>query len=197
MSQRHLLHQVGNGRPLRRGLFQKLLSGRGIEKQIFHQQSRAGGTSHLFPNFFHAAFDHITDTCQRFSRFRQHFYPSHRRNTGQSLTAKAQSQALQKVLHLSDLAGTMPQKSRADLFRLDAAAIIGNTNITNAAFFDLHSDLRSTRVHCVFRQLLHNGSRPLHHFTRRNLIDRGLVQKPNLRHSHPSLHFRNIYNEAL
>ena len=136
-----------------------------IEKQIFHQQSRSGGTSHLFPNFFHAAFDHITNTCQRFSRFRQHFHPSHRRNTGQSLTAKAQSQALQKVLHLSDLAGTMPQKSRADLLRLDTTAIIGNTNITNAAFFDLHGNLGGAGVHGVFQQLFDDAGRTLHHFT--------------------------------
>ena len=57
-----------------------------------------------------------------------------------------------------------------------AAAIIGDTDQRLATIGIVHRDTPRARVQRVFHQFLHGRGRTFHNLTRRDAVDRGLVQ---------------------
>ena len=64
---------------------------------------------------------------------------------------------------------------------MDAYAVVAHANALHAGVLDIDAHVRSGCIQAVLQQFLDDGSRPLHHFARRNLIGHELAERPNAR----------------
>jgi hypothetical protein len=67
----------------------------------------------------------------------------------------------------------------------NAAAVVGDGDAFDAAFFQPHGDLGGARVECVFQQFLDHGRRPFDHLAGgdlgNQLIGQGLDEDAGVR----------------
>src|SRR5690606_18892364 len=68
------------------------------------------------------------------------------------------------------------------IFAVHSAAVVHHADGADPSFFDLHQDPVRPCVDGVFNQLLHDGSRPFHHFSRRDLVDQPVFQDADSAH---------------
>jgi hypothetical protein len=95
----------------------------------------------------------------------------YRCHTRQRFTAKAQAGDLLQIVQRGDLAGGMAhQRQRQFIFR-NAIAVVANAQQLDAATFQLHCDVGSTRIQTVLQQFLERSSRTLDHLTGGDLVD--------------------------
>ena len=81
----------------------------------------------------------------------------------------------------------MAQKGGGQLLSRNTAAVIGDTDIGEAAVLDLRRHGGSARVDGVFQQFFHHAGRTLHHLTGGDEIRHMGWQTLNLRHKGTSL----------
>ena len=182
MRKRRVQHHIGHKCALAHILFQKFHAGRRVVKQIVHRNGGAHrARADLQPKLLAAFYAVHTGKLVLFGAGK-HLYAGHAGNAGQCLAAKSQRVNAVKILLGLDLAGGMAHKGVGYVFRLDAAAVIGDLNLLNAAARDGDRDLAGARVDRVFQQFLRRAGRALHHFACRDQFGRMLVQYPD--HSH-------------
>ena len=70
-----------------------------------------------------------------------------------------------------NLAGCVALKGQAHLLGGNAAAVVGDAQVLDAALAQFHGHVVRARVDAVFHQLLDGGSRTLHHLARGDLPD--------------------------
>ncbi len=95
----------------------------------------------------------------------------HRRHAGQRLAAEAHAGDALQVVERGDLAGGMAHQRQRQLFLGDAAAVVAHPRQLDAAAFQLHRDLRRTRIQAVLQQFLQGRSGAFDHFAGGDLVD--------------------------
>jgi hypothetical protein len=78
-----------------------------------------------------------------------------------------------------DLGRGVAGERQRQFVRRDAAAVVGHADQRLAAVGHGDLDPRGPGVERVLHQLLHGRGRALHHLSRRDAVDRGLVQRAN------------------
>ena len=114
--------------------------------------------------------DHIPSAGNALRSSGKDFYFTHCSDGRKRLSPEAKRPDLLEIRRSAHLAGGMAHKGCGKVVLLDAAAVIGDTDIGNTAVFDLDGDLLCPGVHCVFQQLLDDGSRTLHYLTGGNKL---------------------------
>ena len=160
--------------------FQKLRPGRRIVEQIPHQEGGAVRRSHILQPFLPSALNDIAGSHQIFMGFCDQLHLGNRRNAGEGLSPEPQGRNGCQILHLPDFAGGVAQKGQGNLVPRDAGTVVSDPDKGNSAALDLHSDGAGSRVDGIFHQLLHHGSRALHHLTGGNFVNGTLIQYGNL-----------------
>ena len=104
--------------------------------------------------------------AERAALARENVEPRHTRDRRERLAAKAQRADGGKVFRRAQLARRVAQKSRRQLARRDAAAVVADAKIGHAAVFHLHRHALRAGVNGVFQQLLDNARGALDHLAR-------------------------------
>src|SRR5699024_11109055 len=96
--------------------------------------------------------------------FHLHFGDS--ADTRQRLAAESERADLEKIVIIAYLARGMPLEQKRDIRLMDALAVIYDSDQLHAGFFDEHFNFIRICIKGVLNQLLDDGARTLHHFTR-------------------------------
>ena len=185
VGQRFMQNDICHKSSLTDVLFQELHAGGRIIEQIVHRYggaARAGAGLHALGL---AALNAIAAGV--FVRFGagQHLYPGHAGDGSKRFAAEAKGVDVAQILGTGNFAGCVAHKGFIDILCLNAAAVIRNLQLLNAAAHDGERDLRCTSVDGVFQQFLCNRSRPLHHLACGDQFSGMLIQYANFCHGVP------------
>ena len=185
VGQRFMQNDIRHKSSLTNVLFQELHAGGRIIEQIVHRYggaARAGAGLHALGL---AALNAIAAGV--FVRFGagQHLYPGHAGDGSKRFAAEAKGVDVAQILGTGNFAGCVAHKGFIDILCLNAAAVIRNLQLLNAAAHDGERDLRCTGVDGVFQQFLCNRSRPLHHLACGDQFSGMLIQYANFCHGVP------------
>ena len=185
VGQRFMQNDIRHKSSLTDVLFQELHAGGRIIEQIVHRYggaARAGAGLHALGL---AALNAIAAGV--FVRFGagQHLYPGHAGDGSKRFAAEAKGVDVAQILGTGNFAGCVAHKGFIDILCLNAAAVIRNLQLLNAAAHDGERDLRCTGVDGVFQQFLCNRSRPLHHLACGDQFSGMLIQYANFCHGVP------------
>jgi len=97
-------------------------------------------------------------------------------DTGQRLAAKAQAGYTLEIFQRRYLAGGVTGKRERKVILGDAAAVVGNADLPDAAIGQLCRDFRRSGVEAVFQQFLEGGGGPVDHFASGDLADQEVGQ---------------------
>ena len=182
-----MLHHARHGRTLGAVLLHELHAGGGIVKEVTDAD---GGTLRAAGRLRAAG-----DAALQMER-RAHIRAGgagkdiHAADGGdgrQRLAPEAQRADGRQVGGGAELAGGMAQKGGGQLLRRDAAAVIGDAKIGEAAVLDLRRHGGRAGINGVFQQLLHHAGGTLHHLAGGDEIRYMGRQTLNLRHKGTSL----------
>ncbi len=163
-------------------LFQEFHPRRGVEKQVPYHYSRplwaASFRKHglLLPAAGIAHANRLPHSPGK------ELHMGHRRDRGQSLPPEAQSANGVQILLPTHFARGMAQESHRHILRRNAAAVIRDPHICDAAPAYLHGDDSGPRVHGVLHQLLYHRRGPLHHLAGGDKLGHLFIQHANFRH---------------
>ena len=87
-----------------------------------------------------------------------------------------------QILSLIDLAGSMPLDGKLGVIGCHSKTIIRHPNQALSAMLNIDLDCISSGVKGILDQLLDNGSRPLDHFSRGDLVGHDLRQYVDFTH---------------
>ena len=185
VGQRFVQNDIRHKSSLTDVLFQELHAGGRIIEQIVHRYggaARAGAGLHALGL---AALNAIAAGV--FVRFGagQHLYPGHAGDGSKRFAAEAKGLDVAQILGTGNFAGCVAHKGFINILCLNAAAVIRNLQLLNAAAHDGERDLRCTGVDGVFQQFLCNRSRPLHHLACGDQFSGMLIQYANFCHGVP------------
>ena len=93
-----------------------------------------------------------------------------------------------QILRAAQLAGGMAQKGGFDIFRFNAAAVVGNAQKGHASVLQLYGDVLCPRVDGVFHQLLGGTGGTFHHLSGGNQVGNMGGELLNFRHVKFPLH---------
>src|SRR5579885_3110562 len=100
----------------------------------------------------------------------------HRADRGQRLAAETEGRDRLEVLQRSDLARGMSADGNRQLGTEQAAAVIADTDVTDAAAPDIDLDAARAGIQAILHQLLDDRSRTLDDLAGRDLVDQ-LIRK--------------------
>ena len=108
--------------------------------------------------------------------------PGHTRDGRQRLATKPEGRQPVEVARLGNLAGGVSLQRKERILARHAAAVVLNAHerTTAVAKFDL--DPRRPGIERILNQLLHHGSRPLHHLARSDLVGNSVWKDADLSH---------------
>ena len=193
VAQSQMGDDAGDGGALGAVLLHELHPGGGVVKEIPHHDGgalRAAGGAHLAG---HAALQMESRAGFGACRAGEDVHPAHGADGGQCLAPEAQGADGSQILRRAQLAGGVAQEGHGKLVRRDAAAVVGDAQIGQAAPLDLRHDGGGAGVHGVFQQLLGHAGRSFHHLAGGDQIGHVLVQLSDLGHGIPSFGER-VYN---
>ena len=185
VGQRFVQNDICNKRSLADVLFQELHAGRCVVEQIVHRYGGAARTGTGLHALGLAALNAVAAGV--FVRFGagQHLYPGHAGDGSKRFAAEAKGVDVAQILGTGNFAGCVAHKSFINILCLNAAAVIRNLQLLDAAAHDGERNLRCTGVNGVFQQLLCNRSRPLHHLACGDQFSGMLIQYANFCHGVP------------
>ena len=165
MTQRQMGHHTGGGSALGGVLLHEFHPGGGIVKQVADADGGAVGTARLGDSLRHAALQMEHSAAVRAGLPGEDVHPGHGGDGGQRLAPEAQRADGGQILRAAQLAGGVAQKGGGQLLRRDAAAVVRDADIGQAAPLQLGGDGGGTGVQRVFQKLLAHGGGTLHHLT--------------------------------
>jgi hypothetical protein len=101
---------------------------------------------------------------------------------GQRLAAKAEGADAFEVVERGNFGGGMAGQGQRQLILGDAAAVVGDADQLDAAFFQMHLDGLAAGVEAVFEQFLEHGGGSFDHFASGNLADQQVGEAGDRRH---------------
>ncbi len=165
VAQRQLGDDGGGRRTLGAVLFHEFHAGGGVEKQVADDDGGTHRTTGGGDLLRHAALQMELRALLRLRQTGEHVHPCYGGDGRQRLTAKAQRADGVQVIGGTQLAGGVAEKGGGELMGGDAAAVVGDAEIRQAALFQLHRHGGGAGVQRVLQQLLAHGGRALHHLT--------------------------------
>ena len=163
MAQRQMGHNACGGGALGGILLHKLHAGGGVVEQVPHADGGAVGAAGFGDTGGHAALQVQRGAAVRTGLPGKNIHPRHGGDGGQRFAAEAQSADGGKVLGAAELAGGVAQEGGGQLLRRDAAAVVRNADVGQAALFQLGGNGGGTGVKSVFQKLLAHGGGAFHH----------------------------------
>ena len=181
-----MLYYAENVTCLGEVLFEKLHASRCVEEQVAHNDCCAFRTAGFLLCLNLTGFQMQMQTRNRSRLTREQINARNRRNRSQCFTAEAKRMDVGQIVRCFNFAGGVADKRRGYIFCLDAgaviaeghrcilcrhaAAVIRNTQIGNAAVFDLHRNAGRTCVNRILDQLLRHRGRPFNNLSCRDQI---------------------------
>ena len=184
MGESHSVDDGGNGIGFRHVFFEEFHSRRDVVKEVAHDDGGALGATGFIVGYLLAAVNGVGTACA-LSRAGQHIHLGNRRNRRQGFAAEAEGADTGEIILGAHLAGCVAQKGNRHLVKWDAAAVIGNSHIGDAAVLYLDRDGGGTCVDGIFHQFLYDRRGTLDHLSCRDKLRDVLVQYFN-RHFAPS-----------
>ncbi len=172
--QRDAAHDFGAVAIFRLFAFQEFAARRGIEVQVLHVDGGAAGAGRGRNRALVRADDFPGVRCV--GRPCRDRHRRHRGDRGERLAAKTEGRHVLEVGERGDLRGRMARQRERQLLGGDAAAVVGDRNALDAAFFQADRDLRRARVERVFEQLLDDCRGPFDHLAGGDLRDQLVIQ---------------------
>lgn len=108
--------------------------------------------------------------CNRFFLPGEQVNACNRGNRRQRFPTETQCADCRKVVLASQLARCVTPERNRRILRRHAAAVIGNSQIGNAAIFNFYRDARRTRIYRILDQFLGDRGRPFYHLARRDQV---------------------------
>ena len=165
MAQRQLCHHAGRSGALGGVLLHELHPGGGVVEQVADAYGGAVGASGLGDGFRYAALQMEHGAAVRAGLAGEDVHPRHGGDGGQRLAPEAQRTDGGQILRAAQLAGGVAQEGGGQLLRRDAAAVVRDADIGQAAPLQLRRDGGRAGVQRVFQKLLDHGGGALHHLT--------------------------------
>ena len=182
MAEREVRHDARDGRSLGAVLLHELHAGGGVIEQVAHADGRPLGAARLLHGAGLAALEMERRADVRAARAREDIDPRHGGDGGECLATEAQRPDRLEVIRRAELARCVAQEGRRQLLRRNAAAVVGDAQVGQAAVLHLEHDGRSTGVDGVFEQLLGDARRALDHLARGDQIRHMGRKALNIRH---------------
>ena len=170
MGERRMLYYAENVTRLGEVLFEKLHASRCVEEQVAHNDCCAFRTAGFLLCLNLTGFQMQVQTRNRTCLTRKQINARNRRNRSQCFTAETQCADGVQIFLGAQLAGRVAAESHWRVFCRHAAAVIRNTQIGNAAVFDLHRNAGRTCVNRILDQLLRHRGRPFNNLSCRDQI---------------------------
>ena len=183
----HARHRVVDERALILCLPQKRSSHGNVEEQIAHDDGRPLRAADLAHGHVPPAL-HVQPRS-RFLRLgaRGHLHAGDGSDGRQRLAAKAERANIIQLLGSDQLGGGVVLKGQTHLPRLDAAAVVSDAHIADAAVAYLHCHGGGAGVQRIFHQLFDHRRGPFDDLAGGNASDRRRVQNANGHMKLPSL----------
>ena len=182
VAQGQMLHHAGHGGALGAVLLHELHAGGGVVKEVADADGgalRAAGRLRLAGL---AALQMEGRAHLLACGAGEDIHPRYGGDGGQCLAPEAQRADGRQIGGGADLAGGVAQEGGGQLLRRDAAAVVGDADIGQAAALDLRHDGGRARVDGVLQQLLHDAGGTLHHLAGGDKIRHMGRQTLDLRH---------------
>ena len=179
----HHIHHIGG---FGGGFFQKLQPGRKVVKQVPDHHCGALWTAHRLGVHPSPALNGGPGAQFFLQGFGEQLHLGHRGNGCQGFSPESQSGDLLQILPLLKLTGGVAQKGGGDILPGNAHAVIGNSKVADAPFFQLHGNGGGFGVNGVFQQFLHHRGRALHHLPGGNQLRHLGREQMNFGHIAPS-----------
>ena len=177
MGKGQLFHQRTDVISLRDIGLQKFAPGRHIVEQVPDQKGGSLRRPHLLHLFLLASGDQIPDPADSAGSPRDQLHGGHGGNAGKSLPAESERRNMHQIIHRTDLAGGMAQKSGPDLVRFNPCPVVRDPDQLLSAVGNFHGHRRRASIDGILHQLLHHRGRTFHHLTGSDLVDGTLVKK--------------------
>ena len=187
VGERDVQHSLTDIAALARVLFQELHPGGGIIKQVVDRDCRAAAARAGLDFSAFPSFDAVKAGELILVGLGQQFHPGDACDGGKRFAAETEGVDVGEIFGRSDLARRMADEGVLDRFSLDAAAVVRNLQLFDAAAADREGDLACAGVDRIFQQFFRDRSRPLDHLARRNQLGRVFIQNVNFGH-------RNLVN---
>ena len=165
-----MLYYAENVTRLGEVLFEKLHASRCIEEQVAHNDCCSFRTAGFLLCLNLTGFQMQMQTRNRTRLTREQINARNRRNRSQCFTAEAQCADSIQIFLGTQLAGRVATEGHRCILCRHAAAVIRNTQISNAAVFDLHRNAGRTCVNRILDQLLRHRGRPFNNLSCRDQI---------------------------
>jgi hypothetical protein len=107
----------------------------------------------------------------------------HRCDGGKGLAAKTERGDVREVAGVEELARRMPREREPRVLGRHADAVVGDADAVLPAPLDRDRDRPGSGIERVLDELLYDRSRPLHHFTRGDLVREGVGHQANASHT--------------
>ncbi len=151
---------------------QKLAPCRCVEEQITHlhrsaARVRRGAQLHIHVAPFAEGAATLTGIVAVIAGERQ---ARHRANRRQRLAAKSQATHPLQVVQRGNFAGGVTRQRQGQIVRINARAVIADTNELAARGFDIDIHTGRTGVEAVLKHFLDHGSRPFDHLAGSDLV---------------------------
>ena len=170
MGERRVLYHTQNIACLGEVLFEELHACRCVVEQVAYHNGRALRTAGLLLCLNIPCFKVQVQTCDRICLTGKQVDTGDRRNRCQRLAAKAQRTDGIQILLGAQLACRMAAERHRRILCRHTAAVIRNTQIGDAAVFDLYRDTGRARIYCIFYELLCHGGWPFNNLARSDQV---------------------------
>ena len=160
-------------------LFQKRPPRRDVEKEVAHDDGRPLRAADLAHGHPLPALDIQARARFLFLGSRGHLHASDGGNGWQRLAAEAERAYIIQLRRIRQFGGGVVLKGEADLPRRDAAAVVCDAQVADAAVADLHRHRCGAGVQRILHQLLDHGRGPFHDLAGGDAPDGRRVQYAN------------------